>query len=100
MSVEELLERIPSPELSEWMAYFAIEPFGPLRDDLHAGTIAATTANAAWGKKSKSWSPEDFFPNLVDQVERRPQTPQEMKDAMERVAIIFNAVHAQGQPNG
>ena len=42
------------------MAFAALEPFGPLRDDLRAGTAASAAANA-WGGRTR---PEHFFDTL------------------------------------
>ena len=42
MTVDELLKRISSRELSEWQAYYQIEPFGEERMDLR---FALMTAN-------------------------------------------------------
>jgi len=51
MTVRQLENNLSSQELSEWMAYYSIEPFGPAREDYRAGLIAATTANCAGSKK-------------------------------------------------
>ena len=50
-----------SREFSEWMQYAELEPFGPLRDNLHAGMVAATMANAWRDKKHKAVKPTDFL---------------------------------------
>lgn len=63
MTVRELLARIDSRELSEWVAYEQITgPLGPERSDIHAGIIAATIANSNRGKGSKKAKPADFIP--------------------------------------
>lgn len=64
MTVAEMLARIDSRELTEWMAYAAIEPFGEERADLRAGIIAATIANANRDpkKQPKPFQPEAFMP--------------------------------------
>ena len=40
------------------MIYYAYEPFGPRRADLHTGIIASTLINS-WGGKT---TPADFMP--------------------------------------
>jgi hypothetical protein len=74
------LEHISSLELSEWMAYDQVEPFGELRADLRAGIITATIANVNRDadKHREPFTPQDFMPNF-DQVESKPQgmTPEE-----------------------
>lgn len=67
MTVTELGARMSSAEFSEWMTYAALEPFGPLRDDLRAGEIAATIANVnrVSATRPQPWEPADFFPVLA-----------------------------------
>lgn len=64
MTVAELLSRISSQELSEWMAYEKhAGPLGAARGDIQAGIIAATIANANRSKKSsKVHKPSAFIP--------------------------------------
>ena len=62
MTVRELENRMSSRELSEWMAYSSIEPFGEYREDYRAGLIAATIANCAGAGKKKALQPTDFIP--------------------------------------
>jgi hypothetical protein len=64
MTVRELLQRIDSAELAEWIAYYGLEPFGQERDSLHSGIIAATIANAHSSSKSKTFQPADFMPDF------------------------------------
>lgn len=46
-----------SKEFSRWMAYDRIDPFGPRRDDLRAGKIAATFAEI---HRDRQRHPEPF----------------------------------------
>lgn len=51
MTVREMLARIDSAEISEWIAYEAVTgPLGPERADIHAALIAQTVANTNRGK--------------------------------------------------
>ena len=61
MTVYEMLERISSAELAEWMAYYAFEPFGPRQEDYRAGIIAAPICNAYKASGVRSMRPTDFF---------------------------------------
>lgn len=75
MTVDELLHRISSRELSEWMAYYRIEPFGQEARWLRTGVIASTIANVNRNekKRSKPFEPSDFIPQFVKQaVTRKP----------------------------
>jgi len=44
-TVAELETGLGSGELTEWKAYYHIEPFGQERDNWHAATIATVIAN-------------------------------------------------------
>ena len=66
MTVGELLYRVSSDELTEWLAYSRIEPFGGHWEDFRTGQVCATVANFA-GKALKDGSditPDHFFPTL------------------------------------
>ena len=71
-SVKQLLAEMDSAELTEWMAYEQVEPFGEWRADLRAGIIASTIANALRGRGSRPLTPEDFMPQFA------PRAAQEM----------------------
>jgi hypothetical protein len=61
MTVAELLARISSAELTEWMAFDAIEPFGEARADLRAGIVAAVTANHSFAPPRQPRKPSDYM---------------------------------------
>lgn len=50
-------------ELQEWLAFDRISPIGDDRDDLRAGIIASTVANAH-RSRGKAFRPQDFMPFL------------------------------------
>ena len=52
MPVWEMLERMPSSELSEWLAYEMENPFGPEIDNWNSANIAATLLNVNRSKRS------------------------------------------------
>jgi hypothetical protein len=60
MTVRELLERIDSAELTEWIAFDQLEPFGEARADVRAGVIAAATVNSGFRRPENNVSPIDF----------------------------------------
>lgn len=62
--MEELLARISSRELAEWMAYYEIEPFGEERADVRAALVASTVANVHRGKKRRAYKLDDFMPRF------------------------------------
>jgi hypothetical protein len=76
MTVRQLLSNLDSRELTEWMAYDLIEPFGPWREDLRAGIISSTIANALRSKGGRTYQPADFLPQFGEQQQER-MTPEQ-----------------------
>lgn len=62
MTVAELLDNISSKELSEWQAFFNLEPFGYEVNMLGHAVTASTIANVNRKKGSKMVTPQDFIP--------------------------------------
>jgi hypothetical protein len=84
-TVRQLLSQIDSYELTEWFAYYSIEPFGEERADLRAATMACTVANAAGGrgKNKPPFTVKDF---LLDFEPKEPQTMEELKNIFRNMA--------------
>lgn len=93
-----LLAEIDSRELTEWMAYEQVEPFGPWRDDIRAGVIASTVANVYRGKTQKPLSPTDFVPEFG----RRREEPlvEAMMAQMGMIAAVQNAAAGDADEGG
>ena len=64
LPVREMLSRMGSDELTEWMAYYQLEPFGDYRADYRSGVVASTLANVHRSKDANPFKPEDFMPFL------------------------------------
>jgi len=88
MTVAELSERMDSRELSEWMAYNNLEPFGEERADARSGIVAATIANVHRGKNTRPYEPKDFMPKFGPAKE---QTPDEMKSMAKLITSMYEA---------
>lgn len=87
MTVNELLIRISSQELSEWLAYYELEPFGEERADLRMGILASVFANANRDpKKGRAFKPQDFIPSFEGKAKKQ-QTPQEIYQAFRSWAV-------------
>ena len=89
MTVRELLQRMGSDELSEWMAFYQLEPFGDYRADYRSGVVASTFANAHRAKDASPFRPEDFMPFL----EKSPSKPSMQGETQLNVAR-FKAMFA------
>lgn len=53
--------RLTSHELSEWIAYARVEPFGQTRDNWHMATLASLIYAVNRGEDSKELGPQDFM---------------------------------------
>ena len=97
MTVEDLLSRISSRELAEWMAYEQVEGrLGPGRADIHAGIIAATVANANRAK-GRAARPQDFIPRWD---RRRVQSVEEQVKVAYRLNAMFGGTVRRGISDG
>jgi hypothetical protein len=70
----EMLARMSSAELTEWIAFANLEPFGSEAGYLGHAIVASTIANVNRGKNKKAYKPEDFMPAF----EKKQQTVDEM----------------------
>ena len=77
MTVQEMLARTSSREISEWMLYEGMEPFGERGQWLRNGILCATLVNLQVEKNDKV-RPEDFMPDTMVEaktvVEETPVT--------------------------
>lgn len=85
MTVRELLARISSRELSEWIAFYAVEPWGVMPDDLRTGIITSAIANTNRDpkKQKKPFTPQDFIPHWEKPQLEEPQSADEQKRIMQ-----------------
>jgi len=81
------LERISSHELSEWMAFAEMEPFGFEADFYGHAQTSATLANVNRSKDSKVYTAMDFMP-VFKQIEEKEQSPDNMIHTIEMINII------------
>lgn len=92
MTVAELLNRISSRELSEWMAYAEVEPFGEERADLRSGIIASTVANTARDpkKRKQPYTADEFMPQFhTEQPEPKRATLEQQIAFLELFNVAF-----------
>jgi len=81
-SPEELACRLRPSVLGTWAALYAIDPWGEGRDDLRAGIIASTLANANRDsrKRPRPYAPHEFMPYY----ERAPEEPEALFERFSR----------------
>lgn len=86
-------------QLREWMAFDALEPFGPIRADHHAAYIVATILNVNKKRGSKRLSSNDVLQLFGDSVKARkaPMDWRHMKALAQMTAAAYNAEHDRAQ---
>jgi hypothetical protein len=87
MTVEELLHRMSSRELSEWMALYKLEPFGAEADFLGHAITAHTTYSVNRGKNSKKLDVKDFVPDFEKQA--KPHSIDDLISKVETMNMMF-----------
>jgi hypothetical protein len=88
-----------SAEFAEWLAFMELEPFGPGRDELRAGVIAAVIANVNRDSKrsSEPFVPADFFPNLREPGPLEPADSLPTPQTLEQKLLAWAAVQQAAQ---
>jgi len=86
MTRSELLGRISSRELTEWMAFSQLEPFGAEAGYVGHAITASTVANVNREKSKKAYEVSDFMPTMG---KKEPQTPAEMIQFAEMFTIAL-----------
>ena len=60
-----------SAEFSDWIAFYALHPFGSERDNLHTAMLASLFANAHRSKEQQPFGVEDFMLRTAEERERQ-----------------------------
>ncbi len=74
MTVAELLQRVSSRELTEWIAFSHLEPFGSEAGYVGHAITASTVANVNRAEGQKAFEYTDFMPHF----EKKTQSVDEM----------------------
>jgi len=94
MTVAEMLARISAQELTEWAAYYMLEPFGEDRADLRAGIISATVANVNRGEKQEPLTAQEFMPKFGEGEEGEPEPLADDPEAWRGLLAKAEAINA------
>lgn len=100
MTRRELLERIDSRELAEWLAYYEISPFGPERDELRESVTTRIIARGLGVKLPDD--PLRLFPAFQSRAESDAgddvyEEAEAIHRSMMKVAGMFEAAAQQKQ---
>lgn len=85
-----LLAELTSQEVTEWMAFYALRPFGYARESKLHGVLAAFFYNANRGEGQRSVAWQEIFPVEVE--------PERQADSDEKIIELFqeyNRTHAK-----
>ena len=77
-----------SAELTEWQAYYALEPFGEWRADLRSGMAAASLFNL-WRGENPPRKPSDFMLSFEPPEPPRIQSQEEQRKICMAMAMAF-----------
>lgn len=90
--MEQLLSEISSAELTEWMTYYQLEPWGTGPDDLRAGILASTIANVNRDEKRRPqpYEPGDFIPRR-EEAEAEEQSLEEQQQILQSLMAAWAA---------
>jgi hypothetical protein len=89
MTRAELLTRISSAELSDWLTYYELEPWGEQQAEYRAGLIASAMANTTRSKRSDHlFKPAEFMRELYIE-EAKQDLPESEKRLVEKVIGVF-----------
>jgi hypothetical protein len=80
-----LLAQLSSSQISEWMAYASIEPFGEFREEIRHGRIMHLLDMAHF-KRDKPLSPIDFM-NFIDQPEEKELDPEKAYELIDKLVF-------------
>lgn len=83
MTVSDMETRMTSKELTEWQAYFTLEPWGQVQADYRAGVITSWLVNVMTTSK-KTFKPKDFFPLYEAGAHHQQQTMEEQIAILKR----------------
>jgi len=93
-TVKELSDRIDSRELTEWIVYYSIEPFGNSVEGYRDALTCATIANAGLLSsapkllKTKPFHPKDFM--VGGRKDTQTQTWEQQRLLMDKNMITHN----------
>ena len=73
---------LTSGELTDWLAYYSIEPWGEERADLRSAIIAAIMSNRWRGKNERPRKIEEFMPFTIQPEKSETAMLQIVKEAI------------------
>lgn len=91
-----MVDELSASQISEWMVYAGLEPFGPEVDNERFGMVCSSILNGVLTimgdpKKIKRWyEPSDFFPDRIKEPD--PQPKKKEKQSVEKMREVLKAI--------
>lgn len=86
--IKRLLREIDSRDITDYLAYYQIEPFGTEQDYIQAGIVASTIANVNRSKNTQPFKPYDFVPSSFKSKIHKKQSAEDIKFIFEQMAAV------------
>lgn len=83
-------QRVDAAEYLEWMAFYAIDPWGGHRIDLGAAVVASTIANVNRASTTPAMKIDDFM-----SYDQYPPPPLTAAETLDRLKMYFNQFAAK-----
>jgi len=87
--VAEWQAAIGSREFTEWVAFYELEPFGPLREDARFGVLGAGLASLQVDPKGPRPEPGQFIPKFASQDDSPARQEADGADAILAKMLAF-----------
>ena len=85
VNVDAMLDLVTPEQITEWWAYYILEPFGEPWQ--HTALLAAVMQNTTASKRSELTQPEDWLPKFdLDSTETKQN---KLKDAEQKLAALY-----------
>lgn len=62
------MHTVSAREIHDWLQFYSVEPWGAVRDNMHAGMIAAMVFNVNRGERTNALTFKDFMLREAEQV--------------------------------
>lgn len=89
-------------EFTDWLVYYRVEPFGAMRDDLHAALVACLIANANRDpkKRRKPFAPGEFIPDWWRERGREAEGPAHVAMLLAKMRMLSGWEDVDGELAG
>jgi hypothetical protein len=84
-----MLRDLTSRQVSEWIAFYSIEPWGYWDSWQRNSRLCAVMSNPYRKRNTRALETKDFMPKPPHQAAEKPQTTAEQIEQVKRITILF-----------